>query len=136
LKDEGQFEAETEVEFLNGACVLVKCEMLKKIGLLDEEFYLYGEDLDLCLRARKANYKLLYQPRAVIRHKISRSTPAFRKLRYRYQSWWRLCAKHTAFYWRPLQIANLALEFVPLMIGYLKRLLKFNSTLNTQNSKQ
>ena len=66
--DQGQFDQIRPVDFLNGACVLIKCKILRKIGLFDESFFLYGEDLDLCLRAIKAGCQLYFQPAARIKH--------------------------------------------------------------------
>jgi GT2 family glycosyltransferase len=114
-----------EVNFLNGACVLVKCEVMRKIGFLDESFFLYNEDFDFCLRAIKAGYKLYYQPQAIIWHKVSRTTGHWKKLWYRYQSGFQLLKKHTPVYWRPLQFGNMFLEFVPLLVGFLVRKIKF-----------
>lgn len=63
-----------ETDIVTGACVLVKTEVLKKIGLYDERFtpYLF-EDIDLFCRARKAGYKIIYNPEAVITHLGSHS---------------------------------------------------------------
>lgn len=115
-----------EVNFLNGACLLIKRKVLEDIGLFDEDFYLYGEDVDLNLRASKAGYKLMYQPRARIFHKVSRSSPPVKKLFYRYDSWVRLIRKHTPVYFRPLQYAYLIGEFIPLVFGFLRRQLRFS----------
>ena len=120
-KDDGSLDTPQEMTFLNGACLLIKSEVLRKAGLLDEDYFLYGEDQDYCLRAQRAGFRLYYQPAARIRHKVSRSTPAFRKLIFRYRSWFTLIRKHTPLYWRPLQYGNLIAEFIPLAIGYLKR---------------
>jgi len=120
-QDDGSFDYAGEVTFLNGACVLIRASVVEQIGLLDEDYYLYGEDLDYCLRAVKAGWKLYYQPAAQIWHKVSRSSPTLKKLYYRYWSWIILMNKHTAWYWRPLQIGNLALEFIPLIVDYLRR---------------
>ena len=126
--EKGQHGKIREVNFLNGACVLIKRKLLEDIGLFDEDFFLYGEDLDLCLRAYKKGYKLMYQPRARIYHKVSRSSSPLKKLVYRYQSWLRLMRKHTPFYVRPLQYANLIGEFIPLVIGYLLRKIRFHKS--------
>lgn len=127
-EDDGSFDDIREVTFLNGACLLIKCDALKRIGLLDEEFFLYGEDLDFGIRAQKAGFKLHYQPDSIIWHKISKSTPPVKKLMYRYKSWVLLIRKHTSIYWRPLQYGNLFLEFIPLVIGFCLRKLRFRKT--------
>jgi GT2 family glycosyltransferase len=127
-KDDGTFDNACTVSFLNGACLLIKIDVLKQIGLLDEDFFLYGEDLDFCIRAQKAGFKLYYQPDSVIWHKVSKSTPPIKKLIYRYKSWILLIRKHTHFCWRPFQYGNLIIEFIPLVIGYCFRKLRFIKT--------
>ena len=72
--DSAEFNRPKETEFISGCCVLIRSETIKQIGLLDERFGLYCEDVDWCLRARAAGWKLWYEPRAVIYHKVSRST--------------------------------------------------------------
>jgi hypothetical protein len=42
--------------------------VIEKIGLLDEEYFMYGEDLDWCWRVKEAGYKVMYYPKAVITH--------------------------------------------------------------------
>lgn len=57
-----------EVDALTGAFMMVRKEVLNKVGLLDETFFMYGEDLDLCFRIKKAGYKIIYYPKAVTIH--------------------------------------------------------------------
>jgi len=61
-------EVEHEVGALSGSCMLIRRAVIEEIGLLDEAFFLYGEDLDLCLRARRAGWGIEYTPRAVVLH--------------------------------------------------------------------
>lgn len=58
---------------VTGSSLLIKREVVEKIGLLDERFFIYYEDTDWCMRASKAGYKVLYVPRARIWHKIGAS---------------------------------------------------------------
>ncbi len=58
-----------EIAYGSGAGVLFRCELLKKIGLLDEELFLYHEDLDLGWRVRLAGFKNVFMPESVIYHK-------------------------------------------------------------------
>jgi len=48
-----------EVDRLPGCCMLISSESLRKIGLFDEQYFLYWEEIDLCIRLRMANYDLL-----------------------------------------------------------------------------
>jgi GT2 family glycosyltransferase len=63
-----------EVEVLSGAFMLLRKEALEKAGLLDEDFFMYGEDIDLSYRITKAGYKNYYYPEARIIHYKGEST--------------------------------------------------------------
>jgi GT2 family glycosyltransferase len=58
------------VDFLSGCVLLIPKKVIDKVGKLDEEFFFYGEDLDFCLRAKKAGIKILYYPKAQAWHNI------------------------------------------------------------------
>jgi GT2 family glycosyltransferase len=60
-----------EVDIASGAAMLVKGAVFERVGLLDEEFYLYFEEADWCLRARQAGYRILAVPSSVIWHHVS-----------------------------------------------------------------
>ena len=65
-------EKEThEVDVLSGAFMFMRKEALDKAGLLDEDFFMYGEDIDLSYRLTKAGYKALYIPQAMAYHEVS-----------------------------------------------------------------
>ncbi len=63
-----------EVDWVSGAAMLVRRELIERIGGLDERFWAYCEDVDLCWRAWQAGYKVLFCPNAVITHKVGRSS--------------------------------------------------------------
>lgn len=54
-----------------GGGFIARVETLKTIGLFDERFFMYFEDVDLCFRAQLAGYKVLYTPNAIAYHKLS-----------------------------------------------------------------
>ena len=56
------------VEWAQGACWLIRREMLDEVGLLDERFFLYAEEVDLALRAARAGWQTCYVPTARVRH--------------------------------------------------------------------
>lgn len=66
--DRGQYDEPREVEMICGGAVLFKADVLRNVGLFDEYYFVYYEDSDLSLRIRKAGYKLMYQPKALVRH--------------------------------------------------------------------
>lgn len=57
-----------QMHSVNGACMLARREVIEKIGLFDEDFFLYFEETDFCHRALLAGYKIWYEPRAVVFH--------------------------------------------------------------------
>ena len=57
-----------EVDALMGAFMLMPRSVLDQVGLLDEDFFMYGEDIDLCFRIKQGGYKILYYPKAQIIH--------------------------------------------------------------------
>lgn len=69
--DNGQFDVQRDVDSLVGCATLIRSDTLRKVGSLDERFYLYREDIDWCLRAKRAGYKILYVPGAKVWHHSS-----------------------------------------------------------------
>jgi GT2 family glycosyltransferase len=61
-------EQELEVDALSGACMMVPKEVVEKIGLLDEDIFMFGEDIDWCWRIKQAGFKVVYNPLAVVTH--------------------------------------------------------------------
>lgn len=67
--DKGQFTKSQEIDFATGACMLIKKEVFTKIGFLDDKYFLYLEDMDFCVRAKKAGFKIKFCPSAILWHK-------------------------------------------------------------------
>ena len=73
-KDRGQYDTTEEVYFITGCMMLIPVEVIKKVGLLDDSFFLYAEDLEYSLRLMKKGYKLYYVPNSIIYHKVGASS--------------------------------------------------------------
>jgi GT2 family glycosyltransferase len=72
--DQGQWEDVIERDYLVGCALLLRRSLLERVGLFDMGYYpIYYEDVDLCLRARRAGYRLLLVPSARMWHKVSAS---------------------------------------------------------------
>jgi len=67
--DRGQYDRIEKTDFASGCCMLVKGEVFEKVGFLDEKFFLYYEDSDLCERIRRAGYSIMYSAKAILWHK-------------------------------------------------------------------
>jgi hypothetical protein len=66
--DKGQYDREEEVLWPDGCAALYRKEMLDQIGGFDEDFFAYGDDAELGLRARIAGWRCVYTPEAVVWH--------------------------------------------------------------------
>jgi|WetSurMetagenome_2_1015567.scaffolds.fasta_scaffold99700_2 GT2 family glycosyltransferase len=63
-----------EVDWISGAAMLIRRRTLEEVGLLDEGFYMYCEDVDWCYRARQKGWKIFYLPSAGITHVMGRAS--------------------------------------------------------------
>lgn len=85
-----------EVDSVVGAFMLIRKSLIDKIGLLDESFFMYGEDLDYCWRCKEAGFKVWYYPKALAHHykgESSKKTP-FKALKWFHQAMWIFYKKH------------------------------------------
>jgi GT2 family glycosyltransferase len=61
-------DVEIEVDSVVGAYMQVRREAIRAVGLLDETFFMYGEDLDWAFRVKSAGWKVMYHPQVVVKH--------------------------------------------------------------------
>jgi GT2 family glycosyltransferase len=71
--DQGQYDRPRAVEYVTGAAIALRMRALDEIGLLDEGYTHFIEDVDLCWRLRRASYLVHYAPAAMLRHAESTS---------------------------------------------------------------
>jgi GT2 family glycosyltransferase len=72
--DTGQYDHAEKTGFATGCCMLVTADVFKKVGLLDEKYFLYYEDADFSERVKKTGYSIYYCPQAIVWHKNASST--------------------------------------------------------------
>lgn len=72
--DRGQFDRTGETEFATGCCMMASNTVFENVGMLDERYFLYYEDSDFSLRARKKGFNITFAPKAVVWHKNAGST--------------------------------------------------------------
>lgn len=109
-----------ETGWVSGCAMLVRREVFETVGLLDPSYTIYCEDVDFCLRARRAGWRCLYEPDARVWHKVSSSsgggmTPF--KLEHRIASTARLFARHRRLAWRVLLAPAHAAGLAGLVLG-------------------
>jgi GT2 family glycosyltransferase len=66
--DTEQHNQQQERKIVSGCCFLIKKEVVEDIGMFDEAYFCYWEDVDFCLRALKHGYKVIYEPSARVWH--------------------------------------------------------------------
>jgi hypothetical protein len=71
--DKGQYDYTREADWVSGCCILIKKDVINKIGLLEESYFGGWDDTDYCLCAKKAGFAILYTHRAQIWHKNAQS---------------------------------------------------------------
>ncbi|MEK7577076.1 MAG: glycosyltransferase family 2 protein [Patescibacteria group bacterium] len=62
-----------EVDCIVGAFFMVRREVIEHVGLLDEDYFMYGEDIDWCYRIKKADWKIMFNPQTSILHRKKQS---------------------------------------------------------------
>jgi GT2 family glycosyltransferase len=72
--EEWPIDQPRSVEILKGACLMFRQTVLDEVGLLDEDYFMYSEEVDLCKRTLQAGWLLYWEPRAVVVHHGGRST--------------------------------------------------------------
>lgn len=107
-----------EVDWVSGACLLMRKEALDEIGLLDERFFMYAEDVDWCYRAKRRGWKVYFIPQAEVVHYIGQSSRrAGRKaIVERHRSMYRFYQKH---YRRNLLLDGLTAAGIAMRAGFL-----------------
>ncbi|MFN0150989.1 MAG: glycosyltransferase [bacterium] len=91
-----------EVDWLIGACLLARREAIDRVGLMDERFFMYFEDVDWCYRMSKAGYKVFYLPSAEMKHHHRRQSarPLDRRFVVHLLSMLRYADKWNPLLWR------------------------------------
>jgi N-acetylglucosaminyl-diphospho-decaprenol L-rhamnosyltransferase len=96
---------EREVDWVSGCCMLFPRRAFDEVGLLDEGFFLYGEELDIATRLRGAGWSVLFTPEVEVVHEIGVSTGRSRRMLVMHSSSiYRYYRKHRAFGWRQVTL--------------------------------
>lgn len=111
------------VGWISSACLMLRREALNQIGLLDEEYFIYGDEADLQYRLKKAGWKVYYLPDSTIIHYGGRSMDRWRRRKMVYRGKMMFYRKHygafRTFVLR-LMLAGLSLaKFIPWGIAFL-----------------
>ncbi len=115
-----------ECDWISGNCLLTTGQTFRDLGGFDEKYFFYFEDIDLCLRARGAGWKILYCPTAIAYHVYGKTI--FKENRKRifylgYRSRWRCVLKNAS----PLQIITSSLCLLTIFPAHQSWKAKYNT---------
>lgn len=91
-------DLETEVDSVVGACMLLRSAVVREVGLLDEAFFMYGEDLDWAYRIKSYGWRIMYAPQVTVYHhkRAASSQRPFATIRHFYDAMRIFHRKHYA----------------------------------------
>ncbi|MGQ9813625.1 MAG: glycosyltransferase family 2 protein [Candidatus Roseilinea sp.] len=94
-------DEQADVDSVVGACMMLRADAVKQAGLLDEQFFMYGEDLDWCLRVKRCRssdgrpYRVVYYPRVTVQHVKRAASRRSPKAQYEFnRAMWLFYRKH------------------------------------------
>lgn len=99
--DRGQYDTLRDIDYATGCCILTSADVIRAVGMLDESYFIYTEDADWSVRIKKAGYRLVFEPRARVWHKLSVSAGGHLssfKLWNKFRSNLRFFARYASWY--------------------------------------
>jgi N-acetylglucosaminyl-diphospho-decaprenol L-rhamnosyltransferase len=86
------------VDWVTGACLLVRSDAFRQIGGFDDRYFLYVEEVDFCWRLHDAGWQVLYEPRARVTHTggVSTSAHPYRAIAIHHRSLWLFIRRTTS----------------------------------------
>ena len=115
------------VDWVSGACMIIRRKAFEGVGGFDENLFLYWEDADLCKRLRKEGWQIVYYPQAKIRHLVGQSSNSrfVASIAHFHYSCYKYFLKHTNGFWRlcsPFVLSGLILRCaIIILLKIIKR---------------
>lgn len=129
IEDARFYEQEQLIGWVGGTAMMIKREVIDMIGELDEEIFMYAEDVEYCMRARKHHWDVIYTPDAEILHHGSASSSTDNSLKGEIHGLLFVFQKH-------FQVWKYHLLRAILLFGTLQRVLLFDIILGHAKSKK
>ena len=108
----------TACDFVTSCGCLIRRAILQAVGGFDRDYFTSHGDVDICLKIRARGYKVLYEPAAVIRHKVAPGgTRSPERIYYVYRNKLLLLRKHLPWWWRPVVFALYGALWLPTVLG-------------------
>lgn len=129
-KDSHDYSKNRVIDYATGCCVCMRTEEFESIGMFDESFPMYAEDVDLSLRFKKRGGDIVFIPESKVRHKVSASMGgqfSLSKWKRKHKGKMKLVAKHSEPYQIPV---SLPLAMMVSIIEFIYSvLIKFQFTI-------
>ena len=107
----------TACDFVTSCGFLMRRTALEAVGGFDRDYFTSHGDVDICLKIRACGYHVLYEPAAVIRHKVARGgTRSPERVYYLYRNKLLLLRKHLPWWWRPAVFALYGTLWLPKVL--------------------
>ena len=124
-----------EVDWVTGACIVVRREVLDRVGGFDEGFFMYSEELDWCKRIKSAGWKIAYLPEARVIHHVGKSSEqavAARHIRFQTSKVHFFRKHHSALTAEALRVLLLAMYVWQIGLESLKALIGHKREMRQQ----
>jgi len=108
--DEGQYDKAGPADYISGCSLFASVKMFRDIGLFDVRYFMYYEETDLAVRARKRGWKVMYIPKSIVLHKHASTVKKLSLLSDYY-----ICRNNLLFVWK-----NYRLFFISAFIRSLR----------------
>ena len=111
-------DATADVDWLMGACLLIRREIYEAVGGMDEDYFMYSEELDYCRRIKEAGWRVVYLPAAQVTHHAGKSSEqavaarhiAFQRAKLRY--FWKFHGRLPAHFLRIVLLLNYLCQII------------------------
>lgn len=131
LRANFDYNCEAEADSIRGSFFMIRSEALEKVGLLDEQFFIWFEEVDYCQRVKRAGWKVMYTPAAQCVDHVGQSFKSVK--RGAAQKYFRDSMLKYFKKWRPgWQVRLLALAWpIGRLIAFISEKINFRSTVKT-----
>lgn len=121
IRDPAAYRAATSPQWVSGACMLIRRSAWEQIGGLDERYFLYCEDMDLCRRLRDDGHDVRYEPAAAARHVGGASSSSGETLAIAAHSRVLYARRHLPRGWATVERAGIALSAATHVLSSARR---------------
>ncbi len=120
------YEKQSDIDWVMGACMILRRDVYLKVGGLNTDYFMFGEDMEWCYRMRQAGYRVLYVPASKVMHHFNKSGTSGAAKRYElmYKNYYSFCSRYLGGFRsiiiRILNIQGLVLRYAAYRAGFIK----------------